>query len=109
MKIIRFFSTTLALFLITTSAFARTTYANGSGHEMGYCSYTQGPFCIRDIEMRAERSGQDSASQSCRGQGGQPLTYTNYCSTNCYPNSIPPGESAWVSCNANCSMQCEIN
>jgi hypothetical protein len=102
------FSLGLSAFLMTGSAFARIIISNGTGNEGGTCNYAQGSFCISDLRARAERSGQDNARWSCQASGGQPLTYTAYCSSSCFPNVINPGSSTWVSCNANCSMQCEV-
>lgn len=95
--------------LVSGMASARTIISTGSGSESGTCSYAQGLFCINDLQARAERQGQERARWSCQVSGGEPLTYTAYCSSSCFPNVINPGSSTWVTCNANCSMQCEVN
>jgi hypothetical protein len=99
---------TALLMIFSSAAFARTIMVYGNGSETGHCTDTQGYFCISTLKDRAESTGKRQAEWSCQSNLGTPLIYTAYCSTFCSPNYIPPGQSAWVRCDANCSMQCDV-
>jgi hypothetical protein len=97
----------IALLTIASVAEARMSYTSGSGSASGYCSANQ-IFCINDIKLQAETQAEDFAENSCRAQRGTPVPYATNCSDFCSPPYIPPGSSTFVTCRANCNMQCEL-
>jgi hypothetical protein len=99
----------IGLLAVSSAGWARTTLAMGHGSAMGSCSYEDGYICIMNLESSAERDGQWNAESNCRMQNGRPQGYTAYCSKNCFPNMVPPGQTALVNCTADCSLQCEVN
>jgi hypothetical protein len=109
MKVFKMSLGVIGLLTFSSAGWARTIQATGHGSAMGSCSYNDGYFCISNLKSSAERDGQWNAESNCRMQNGRPLGYSAYCSTNCFPNMIPPGQTALVSCNADCSLQCEVN
>ncbi len=81
----------------------------GRGAASGFCTEQLSTFCIENIERSAKSNGQNEADMQCRLQQGRSITYTSHCFTSCSPMYIPPGPGqTYVSCNANCDMQCEL-
>ena len=100
----------VATILFTGSIWAnQTSYVNGQGRSSGFCSYTQGIFCIDDVKSASERDAQDNAEWNCRLSKGQPLTYSALCNSTCFPNTLTPNDrNTLVNCSSSCTMQCEI-
>lgn len=91
------------------AASGRSTTVVGRGTASGFCTDHLSSFCIDNIERSAKSNGQSDADMQCRMQNGRSITYTAHCNTWCSPMSIPPGPGqTYVSCNANCNMQCEL-
>jgi hypothetical protein len=104
------FSLVLISTFATTLAHARTTFVDGRGSGSGFCSYTQGSFCISGIKSGAERSATGQAETNCRISRGRPLSFSALCSSSCFPSILTPRDTnTLVRCNSNCRMQCEVD
>ncbi|QDK38026.1 hypothetical protein [Bdellovibrio sp. NC01] len=103
----KIFLISLPLVLLGLTAFASTTYTQGSGSASGYCRGND-YFCPRNLQDRSERDGKYQAEFQCRMDSGNPLSFTNRCNTYCSPNYIPPDQNAYVQCRSTCTVQCQI-
>lgn len=91
-------------------SWARTTYETGRGQEFGYCSGSQGSFCISGIKARSEMEAKRQADWNCQMKHGQSLSFTANCNSSCFPNIITPrDQNVSVRCSSTCTVQCEIN
>ncbi|HEX7676298.1 MAG TPA: hypothetical protein VF412_19140 [Bdellovibrio sp.] len=97
----------LALPALADEEIQRTTYVSGNGQYSAYCTAND-MFCSHNVQQYAERQGIQDAETRCEINQGTPLTYTATCNTFCTPAYIPPGTSTWVSCRADCRMQCDV-
>lgn len=95
---------------LASVSWARTTYETGRGQEFGYCSYSQGFFCLSNIKSRAESEAKRQADWECQMKQGTSRSYTANCNTTCFPNILSPGDqNVPVRCSSTCTVQCEIN
>lgn len=98
----------LGLILASLTASAELDFANGYGSASGYCN-GRDTFCPMNLRNQAQTAGTQDAETRCFEMHGRSLEYTSRCDTNCIPDIIPPNEpSAFVSCRASCTMQCEV-
>lgn len=104
MKIVLAFS----LLLASISAFAAQEISvYGRGTAQSYCRAND-MFCPRNLKDQAERQANQNAQWDCMNRRGQPLTYTQWCSSTCNPGYIPPNQDAFVYCQAECRMTCSL-
>lgn len=102
-------------FMLTVAAWneaqARQIYVNGRANERSFCNANSGYFCLDNIKRRAESNSLREAQRACEfTYRGRALTYTGSASSFCNPSHLPVNhDGTWVSCNANASMQCEVN
>lgn len=101
------FLISVPVMLLGLSAFAKTTYTQGSGWASGYCRGND-YFCARNLQDRSERDGKNDAEFQCRVHQGNPLSFSGRCNTYCSPNYIPPDQNAYVQCRSTCTVQCEV-
>ncbi len=91
---------------LVAPAFAKTIWVTGTGSASGSCKGSDS-FCPRNLESRAENSAESNARSTCYIKQGTPYGIPS-CSTHCSPGYIAPGNTAWVSCNANCRLNCNV-
>ena len=108
----------LALVLISLLGFSiakaqdadiqRFFYETGTGRATGTCSQ---PFssCRDRIKVDAEYNAVRDAARRCQAQGGS-FSGGHNCNTMCSPSMIPPNAPAtYVTCNARCSLRCNVD
>ena len=98
-----------AVLFIALQSQAAIQYVYGSGYSSGYCNGEGfSGWCVRDVQARAENDANRDADLSCRMKEGHLQYFSRMCNTFCSPSFIPNGQSAYVSCNARCTYNCEI-
>jgi hypothetical protein len=95
----------LTSFLVVP-AFAKTIWVTGTGSASGSCKGGDS-FCPRNLESRAKSTAESNARSTCYIKQGTPTGIPS-CSSHCSPGYISPGNMAWVSCNANCRINCNV-
>ncbi|MEK2690395.1 hypothetical protein [Bdellovibrio sp. GT3] len=91
---------------LVVPAFSKTIWVTGTGSASGSCKGGDS-FCVRNIEDRAERAAESNARSTCYIKQGTTYGIPS-CSTRCSPGYIAPGNTAWVSCNSNCRLNCDV-
>lgn len=106
----KLFFITSFLFLSQNVFAAHTIYVTGRGFESTYCSANSGYYCLDNAKLRARSVAEREARFSCEvSYRGRALSYAASCYANCNPSYLPVNHDAlWVSCNADCNMQCEV-
>jgi len=97
----------LGLLLSTVPALAGEQYLTVTGNSSGFCQ--GGPmasFCIDQLGQQADREAQQQAQMQCEEMQGN-VEFGGNCNHFCNPPMIIEAEqNAFVTCNSNCSVEC---